>query len=427
MIEENISMIEEEEAMGKALSDALKKSDKGECLTMEEIASLVDGSVDRNKRDEMMNHLSVCDKCYDIFLISSEIKDKSLRKRHPVLNPVGLAASVLIVAFLAFLVYKSGFFPKPEDKLDDISKISESYKYTSPKTEPGTFVDEEKEEEKKTEEFRRKDADSLKSKSKKGGPEILHKKGEGEGVYKKGYTKKLEPRKRLDTAGKSLPASKSRAKMDEKDGEKKGISYNKEIQKMNEAPKEPQVLKRSVKTFDKDKAVQKKAPVRKPEPGLKEKSSSEKPKTVHKQEVEQREVSMNVVQTAGIPETVTGKDESVVLSSTGQHVFCSGKIGDAYTLYLEHKSDVPVVEKPPAVVNKVLPDKELLKQYGLKGTVVLEVEIDKRGNVTRACAFKGDPQLARLYVEEVLKWKYEPKRIGGIPAAVRFSVTIDYK
>ena len=121
------------------------------------------------------------------------------------------------------------------------------------------------------------------------------------------------------------------------------------------------------------------------------------------------------------------EEDKILLSSNGLHIYCSSKKGGIQTIYPEHKSGVLFVEKLPPLVKKVLPDKNMLKKAQLKGIVVAEVEIDKSGNVVRACILEGHPELGRLTVESIMKWKYKPKKINQVPTPVRFVVKISYE
>ena len=69
-------------------------------------------------------------------------------------------------------------------------------------------------------------------------------------------------------------------------------------------------------------------------------------------------------------------------------------------------------------VDPEYPDK--LRRAGIKGLVILEIHVDKQGNVTEARTVRGDPQLAAYAVKAVLQWKYRPVylRCEAVPVVV---------
>lgn len=69
--------------IGKALSSALAKTSSCEpCPSSEELASLKDGSLETSKRDRLLGHMAVCDRCRDIYLLTH-----SLSQEAPVSQP----------------------------------------------------------------------------------------------------------------------------------------------------------------------------------------------------------------------------------------------------------------------------------------------------------------------------------------------------
>ena len=51
----------------------------------------------------------------------------------------------------------------------------------------------------------------------------------------------------------------------------------------------------------------------------------------------------------------------------------------------------------------------------IQGTVVLQVRVDREGNVTDAKLVSGHPALAQAAIEAVKKWKYHPYLLNGSP------------
>lgn len=97
--------------------------------------------------------------------------------------------------------------------------------------------------------------------------------------------------------------------------------------------------------------------------------------------------------------------------------------------YPEHDSTVPRVTHPdekPKLIKKVQPDPDWLKYAHFQGIVLLEAEIDKHGNVVRACVISGHPIVTRYAIKALLQWKYQPYKINGTPSPSRFVVQIRF-
>jgi protein TonB len=62
------------------------------------------------------------------------------------------------------------------------------------------------------------------------------------------------------------------------------------------------------------------------------------------------------------------------------------------------------------------------QEKGISGTVVLEVSISKRGNVTDARAVSGPPALRRAAEQAVEEWRFRPYLVDGDPTEVTTTV-----
>ena len=76
-------------------------------------------------------------------------------------------------------------------------------------------------------------------------------------------------------------------------------------------------------------------------------------------------------------------------------------------------------------VNPVYPP--LARQARIQGTVVLQVRINKTGDVETIDLISGHPMLAPAAVTAVKQWKYRPYLIGGHAANVQTTVTVIFK
>jgi len=111
-------------SIGRALSKSIVNLEKGDCPSFEEIAALVENKLKGKRRDKIMRHISTCDKCYKIYLMSSSLIDKKSARKYYIFHPLALAASVVIVILSIFLFYKSDIIPKTSKQLIEESKES---------------------------------------------------------------------------------------------------------------------------------------------------------------------------------------------------------------------------------------------------------------------------------------------------------------
>ena len=66
------------------------------------------------------------------------------------------------------------------------------------------------------------------------------------------------------------------------------------------------------------------------------------------------------------------------------------------------------------LVTKVAPEyPEEARQARIQGTVILQVRIDKEGNVVNLELISGHPMLAPAAIEAVRQWKYRPHLLSG--------------
>jgi TonB family protein len=75
-------------------------------------------------------------------------------------------------------------------------------------------------------------------------------------------------------------------------------------------------------------------------------------------------------------------------------------------------------------VNPQYPDDA--KQARIQGTVVMQAEIDKEGNVEKLTLISGHPMLAPAALEAVKQWKYKPYLFNGQPVKVETQVIVNF-
>jgi len=87
-----------DEILGRALSGALEQEPKKEtCPALEEIATLVDGSLSGEARDALLGHLAVCSHCREVFSMTQELTQRD-RKKWYFVSAAAAAAAVAVLA-----------------------------------------------------------------------------------------------------------------------------------------------------------------------------------------------------------------------------------------------------------------------------------------------------------------------------------------
>jgi TonB family protein len=67
------------------------------------------------------------------------------------------------------------------------------------------------------------------------------------------------------------------------------------------------------------------------------------------------------------------------------------------------------------------------REQHIQGVVVLNVVIDREGNVSDAKLISGHPVLAPAAIEAVKQWKYKPYLLNGRPIAMETQVSVDFR
>jgi len=68
----------------------------------------------------------------------------------------------------------------------------------------------------------------------------------------------------------------------------------------------------------------------------------------------------------------------------------------------------------------------LARQARLQGSVILQVVINKSGDVENVQLFSGHPMLAAAAIDAVKQWKYKPYLLNGDPVEVQTRVTVSF-
>jgi TonB family protein len=79
------------------------------------------------------------------------------------------------------------------------------------------------------------------------------------------------------------------------------------------------------------------------------------------------------------------------------------------------------------LVNKVSPEYPAdAREQHIQGVVILQVNIDKEGNVNNVELISGHPLLAPAAIEAVKQWKYKPYLLNGEPVEVDTQVQVNF-
>jgi periplasmic protein TonB len=75
-------------------------------------------------------------------------------------------------------------------------------------------------------------------------------------------------------------------------------------------------------------------------------------------------------------------------------------------------------------VNPVYPP--LARQARIQGTVILQAQISKEGNIENLTLISGHPMLAPAAIEAVKQWKYRPYLLNGEPCEVDTQIMVNF-
>jgi hypothetical protein len=129
-----------DEGLGNVLSAVLAEAETDECVGAEVIAGLADGApgAGSRERDKVMKHLSSCDTCYDVYMLTADLlaeEERKEEKRNIIrfrIKPLALAASILIAAAAMYLFFRVGEIPRTVDQLVKMPEPKEEARYRQP-------------------------------------------------------------------------------------------------------------------------------------------------------------------------------------------------------------------------------------------------------------------------------------------------------
>ena len=68
----------------------------------------------------------------------------------------------------------------------------------------------------------------------------------------------------------------------------------------------------------------------------------------------------------------------------------------------------------------------IARNAGIEATIVLNIVLDRTGNVAEVQILRGHPLLQDAAIKAVKQWKYHPAIMNGTPVAVIFPVTVEF-
>lgn len=79
------------------------------------------------------------------------------------------------------------------------------------------------------------------------------------------------------------------------------------------------------------------------------------------------------------------------------------------------------------LVHRVKPKyPESAKKAGIKGTVRLQIIVDRDGRVIEVKPLEGDPELAQAASDAVRQWRFKPVTLNGVPVQVDTRVELTF-
>jgi protein TonB len=79
------------------------------------------------------------------------------------------------------------------------------------------------------------------------------------------------------------------------------------------------------------------------------------------------------------------------------------------------------------LIRKVEPHYPASMAQGRRGEVVLKATINRKGQVAKVNVVRGQPVLAQAAIAAVMRWRYEPFLLNGVPIEVENDIVVNFK
>jgi len=125
----------------------------------------------------------------------------------------------------------------------------------------------------------------------------------------------------------------------------------------------------------------------------------------------------------GVPGGVPGGSMGGVLGS----IVSAGSVASLPKIATPQRVRVSSGVQSGLLVRKVPPAyPPLARQARIQGTVVLQAQISKNGDIENLQLVSGHPMLAPAAIEAVKQWKYKPYLLNGEPVEVETTVQVNF-
>jgi len=131
---------EKDEIIGRALARAIKESTQAnECPSDEVLSAFIDGTLNEQERDAVVDHLTHCDKCYEVVSLARQmVKEERPSKRRWFYAPAAAVAPALLVIVLKFVIQT----PSPYSPPSSAQMVAALAKNTDAKSLSNSIKDE---------------------------------------------------------------------------------------------------------------------------------------------------------------------------------------------------------------------------------------------------------------------------------------------
>ncbi len=354
----------EEKFLGN-LSREISHGKRGDCPSLEDISSLIDGTIENERKDEIQDHIASCDICFETFSTVSRLTKKSNRTIFRAFSPWSVAATIFIILVSFVVFYKVNIGGK--DPNFPIMKISKD-----PGIGNGNISEEKKDKKIPTSLPSMKFAEKSKNK-KSSAKRSFPDKHEADQLYLEENIKSKgkEQLGRRTVSGAVLSNSQGAISVE---GSKPSAPV---------VPRE----KEELISLEKDQV---------------------RLKAVGKQ---------NKSRKGFVNRLAEDEDNNISVESFN----CFQKKGGEYIRSERFRSSIDLKDVPPEILKKVHPkDIPGFKRSEKEYIITLEIFTDEHGNVINTCLLTGEKENIRGIIKAVRLWKFKLPS----PTPVRFRMIL---
>ncbi|MCK5220215.1 MAG: hypothetical protein KAR14_01420 [Candidatus Aminicenantes bacterium] len=97
-------MDKNEERLVRRLTGEISRDKKENCPPLEDISALIDGSIEKNLKKSIQNHIASCDECYEIYITASKLTKRRSGNASRIFSTWSIAATIFI-ALVSFALF----------------------------------------------------------------------------------------------------------------------------------------------------------------------------------------------------------------------------------------------------------------------------------------------------------------------------------